>query len=227
MQGDARRIAKVVRAYESGELTRDRKAPPPLMDRNYARVMFRNDNAGTVPAHAVMRVTGMVQVDGAFYAFTTNKPDTTFYRLYLVNGSEDVPTGVYGWGTWLWHGGTVLYDTGNTPAIGEEWGPQNDEWSIKKYRYGFSIFGGNSGSGSTAKTYAVQTTVSVVYGQTQGAIDKGNTGTIEVYDGNDTILHASTTLTVKNKFGDLEDNAKVTAKWCGGSWYLDAGDCDP
>src|SRR5688572_13390436 len=131
-EADAKRIARAVRKSEAGSAMPQMPTDQPRQ-RNYTRIPFRVDASETVPAYALMRVTGMVEVDGR-YVYKIDKPDTSFKRLYLVNGPEDVTyrsgsTG-YGWGTWLWHSDYVLYNTAATPAFGETWGPTNATWTI-------------------------------------------------------------------------------------------------
>lgn len=218
---DVARISAAVKAYEGGQLPGIRKSGLP--NRNYSRIPFRNDNASTAPAYGVLRVTGTTIVDG-FPFLTVDKPDTSFNRFYLVNGTEDVVTSGWGWGTWLWHGGQVLYDSG-TPALGEEWGPKNAQWSLSKWRYGFTILGGNDTTLTT--TLAIQEKVSLIYGQTQGTIADGATGTVEVFDGNNTILNASTTISAVHRFSSttIGDDKKVECAWNGGTWNIIAARC--
>jgi hypothetical protein len=191
-------------------------------ERNYTRIPFRNDYAGTLPAYGVLRITGVATIDDVPY-FTVDRPSSSFHRLYLVNGSDDVADDAYGWGTFLWHADWVLYDDASTPAFGESWGPQADSFKLKKWRYGFTIWGEPSG-GDTDIVQASQMWVNDFWGQTAGAISKGSTGTIEVYDGND----ADTSITVasvKNKYANVADNKKVSVEWLGGSWYLKSAEC--
>jgi hypothetical protein len=219
---DAERIGASVRAYEAaaGGTINDRRRP--TRDRNYTRVSFRNDYAGTVPAYGLLRIETLTTIDGS-PCFTVDRPDSTFNRLYLVNGPDDVAQNGFGWGTFLWHADWVLYDDASTPAFGESWGPQADSFKLKKWRYGFTIWGEPSG-GDTDIVQASQMWVNDFWGQTAGAISKGSTGTIEVYDGND----ADTSITVasvKNKYANVADNKKVSVEWLGGSWYLKSAEC--
>lgn len=188
------------------------------------RIKFRNDSGEEVPAYAVMRITG-ANSDGYL---TIGKPNTTFSRVYLVNTDRTVSVDGYGYGTFLTSehfnqlDSKVLYESG-TPAYGESWGPANGQWSLKKWRYGFTILGGNDTTALT--TYAVQSPVNHVWGQTDGAITKGSAGTVEVYDGNDAQITSTNLTSVKNKFANVADNKKVAVSWFGGSWYLVAAEC--
>lgn len=192
-------------------------ASPPL-----GRVRFRNDNSGTVPKYGVLRITGMAQVKGK-YILTIDQPNTTFLRLYLVNGATQVGTGKYGWGYFL-TGETprkVLYDTG-TPAYGESWGPKASQWSLAKWRYGFTIMGGNDTTALT--THAVQHPVNSFIGKTNATHNEDDDEAVSVYDGNrvDTSMDVSG---VYNLFANLSSGVWVHVQWNGGTWYLTAADC--
>jgi hypothetical protein len=178
--GDARRISAVVRAYEAGELGPGTQLQEQLTDRNYAKIPFRNDSGEVLPAHGLIRVGNMVQVDGR-YIWSANKPDSTYRRLYLVNSATDWPIGAAGWGTWLWHADYVLYDTGNTPTFGETWGPEASSWTIKKDSPGFIIQGGNAGSGVTSRTIAIQQQTPL-WGKPDGSYSADGTGTATLWD---------------------------------------------
>jgi hypothetical protein len=222
-ENDTARISASVRAFESGRLNQRSDLEQSLQDRNVAKVPFRNDNSGTVPAYGLMRVTGMATVEGKTL-FTIDKPNTSFNRLYLVNGPTEVLTGKRSWGYWLWHADYVLYDTGNTPADGESWGPQDNTWTLKKYRYGFTIMGGNTGTGAASRTIAVQHEVLAFTGKTDASHAKSATGTISVYDGND-VDTSINVASVKNKYADLDSGKWVDVSWRGGNWELTAGEC--
>ena len=189
-------------------------------------VQFRNTSGEAIPAYAVMRVTG-AEIKNGLPIITVAKPSTTFQRLYLVNGPMRVGSAstARGVGTWLDdEPGMILYDTGNTPAYGESWGPQDGTWTIKKYRYGFTIIGATTGSGATSRVVAKQHEVNAVYGQTNGTHTKGSATTIDLYDGNNAAI-TSTSITATNRFATVATAKKVLCTWIGGTWISDAGEC--
>lgn len=185
-------------------------------------VPFRNDASATIPAYAVMRVTGSVTASGTEYV-TVAKPNTDFKRKYLVNGSSQVLNGEYGVGTWLEEADWVLYDDANTPAIGESWGPKNDSWKLNKWRYGFTIVGNPSG-GSTDIVRAWQEEANEFIGKTDSTHNKNSTGTVSIYDGNlsDTTDNMSS---VENKFANVSSGKWVQVRWNAGKWHLVAAEC--
>ncbi len=185
-------------------------------------VPFRNDASATIPAYAVMRVTGSVTASGTEYV-TVAKPNTDFKRKYLVNGSSQVLNGEYGVGTWLEEADWVLYDDTNTPAIGESWGPKNDSWKLNKWRYGFTIVGNPSG-GATDIVRAWQEEANEFIGKTDSTHNKNSTGTVSIYDGNlsDTTDNMSS---VENKFANVSSGKWVQVRWNAGKWHLVAAEC--
>lgn len=218
---DSKRIAETVRAHETGPSSGPKRKRE-LRDRDFTRVKFRNNSGETVPAYGCMRVTS-IETDEGVQRFVIAKPDTSFNRLYLVNSGSDVASGAPGWGTWLWHADWVLYDDASTPAFGESWGPQNASWEIKKWRYGFTIWGSPTG-GTTDLVMASQDWVNQFYGQTDAAINKGSSGTVSVFDGAnaDTAINVAS---VENKYANVLITKKVTCAWQAGVWRLIAAEC--
>lgn len=174
------RIAAAVRAYEgtAGAAAGRRNRGP---DQNYSRVWFKNSYSGTIPKYGVMRVTGTTAVDN-FYFLNCDQPDSTYRWLYLVNGFEDVPQNGYGWGTWLWHGGQVLYN-GATPAVGERWGPVASQWYLQQHRPGFWVFGGNDTNLTATVAVQIPPGEVRVKNDTGSAVAAGSTGTFGIYGG--------------------------------------------
>lgn len=204
------RLSSGVRRHETGSF------------RDVRQVRFRNDYSGEAPAYGVLRVTGAEVLQG-INTIKVDRPDSSFARLYLVNGPNPVQSGKFGWGTWLWHADWVLYDDADTPAFGESWGPQNASFKLKKWRYGFTIWGAPTGS-DTDRVLASQSWVNHFYGQTDAAINKGSSGTVSVYDGNnaDTSINVSS---VENKFANVAISKKVSVTLEGGKWRLTSAEC--
>ena len=181
------------------------------------------------PAYGVMRITAVSLNSSNWPRFTTAQPNTTFCRFYLVNGPVAAVDGgdgfYYGCGTFLHDGGHVLYDTANTPAFGESWGPQNGAWTITKNRWGFDIFGGTAGSGSTSRVVAKQYVVNHILGKTASAHAKGASGTINLYAG---VLGSETsismTVTAWNRYVALGSGKWAECSWVNG-WSVTAGEC--
>ena len=221
---NAERIARTVRGWEAGP--GGIVQPPALLaDRDFNRVPFRNDYAGTIPAYGVCRVGEPVAFDGV-WVYPANRPDATFRRRYLVNGPDDVADDGYGWGTWLWHADWVLYDDTNTPAVDESWGPQDGSFELKKWRYGFTISGLASG-GSTDLVLAQQEWVNQILCKSNEAFSAdGDTGAISVYDGNQADITGTDISGCINRTGVAWANDDWgTATWLGGNWFVEPWEC--
>jgi len=221
------RIAAMLRAYESGTLWPSEKArnPPRYHPENHIR--FHNDSGETIPPFAVMRITGTNIAGTAPWRIKCGKPNTTFYRYYAVNCAAQCAVSDNSWCTMLWDPGYVLYDTGNTPAIGETWGPQDGTWTLKKGRWGFNIIAGNAGSGATSKTLAVQHVVNHVLGKTNASHAKSASGTVNLYAGtlgSETQV-TSMTVTAYNRFAAVGSGKWVHCSWVNGGWDLSAAEC--
>lgn len=220
-----RQVAREV--FREERESRARRGQIPGITQAYARnsVQFRNASGESIPAYAVMRVTG-AEIRAGLPIITVAKPSTAFQRLYLVNGPNRVGSAstARGVGTWLDdEPGFVLYESG-TPAYGESWGPKNGQWSLAKWRYGFTIIGGLAGSGAGIRVVAKQHEVNVVYGQTNGTHTKGSATTIDLYDGNNAAI-TSTSITATNRFATVATAKKVMCTWIGGTWVSSAAEC--
>lgn len=178
------RLAALLSAFESGNLWPSER-PIRQSRSELARIRVHNDAGVTIPAWGVMRITG-VETGNDAWRIKVGKPNTTLQRVYLVNGSTDIATSADGWGTYLTHAAHVLYDDSEAPAIGEEWGPQDDAWTLRKNHWGFVIVGGNTGASPVKRTVATQYTVNDLIGKSDGAITIGNTGTVSVWRRNET-----------------------------------------
>lgn len=192
---------------------------------NFFTVPFYNSSGETIPAYAVMRIVG-VQTLGSIPVITVAKPSSTFQRRYLINGPLPVSGDANqapNFGTWAEGAAFALYDDADTPAYGEEWGPQSGSWEIKKNRYGFFILGGATG-GETDIVACHQTLVTEIYGQTDGTLNKGSTATVSIFDGanSDTGDNLST---VNNRYGNVATTKKVTVRWHGGVTQVTSAEC--
>lgn len=185
-------------------------------------VHFRNDSGEEVPAHGVMYVTGSVTVGPKEYV-TIEKPDTSLQRLCLVNGKRPVADGNYGRGTWLSEADWVLYDSG-TPAYGESWGPKQSQWSLTKWRYGFTIIG--NPDSEALKVRALQMPVNSFLCKFNEEITAdGDTGPVSVYDGNQADTSIDVTGCVNRTGLDCDSATWGKAVWLGGNWFVEPYEC--
>jgi hypothetical protein len=103
-------------------------------------IPVRNDAGAEIPGFGVMRPTGAVTVHNQV-VITVAKPNADSATGQMINGPNPIPTGLYGQGTWDLPA-YALYNTGATPAYGEDWGTENAEWKLKSGNTGFRIVGG-------------------------------------------------------------------------------------
>lgn len=188
------------------------------------RKKFLNNSGEEVPAYAVMEVSAGAQGPFTHERLTIVKPTTTFKRLYLVNGPEPVAANSEGWGRYLMDDSSdnlVLYETGNTPAIGESWGAKASQWTLAKNRPGFLITAANNTSATNPYTSAVQYIVNHLKGKADGAISKGGSGTVSIWMGA-AGSEADTTINVTAwAWGKAITSGKiVSVQWLDSAWYV-------
>ena len=147
---------------------------------------LRNGQGTVLTPFMVLRVVSSTIVDGELVK-TVALPNTTFLSEYVVNGPFALGTGSTdeSLGSNLKAGGLVQYDTGNTPALGEGWGPQNAAGTIKKHRYGFRITGTATTVGSFSVVPAQQFDVVefMIKNDTGSAIAVNSSGTFKIFTG--------------------------------------------
>lgn len=217
-----RAVNKYLREADDLAQQKQKQFRPPVPRPRQREVYFQNLSGETVPPLAVMRVTG-----AGFHLgqrlITIGKPNTSFDCTYLVNGPHaDVANGFYGWAHRIGDATRVLYNSGSgTPSVNEEWGPADDQWTLEKYRYGFTILGSNVGGESTLALYQ---RVQMYKGKTNASHAKSATGTVSIYDGNKVDTGDDMTL-VDNVYADIGSGKFVTVAKLGGRWFIIAAEC--
>ncbi|MDE2098970.1 MAG: hypothetical protein KGL39_17080 [Patescibacteria group bacterium] len=195
-------------------------------------ILFRNDNAGTVPAHSLMRITGAATVGtgAATQRVVTCDQPNIFGSQYnvIINGDEDVASGAIGQTA----GGPVqfaAYDTGDgTPVTGESWGPRSGTWKLKKNTGGFQVVG-NAVNGYVQVqrvpwlSFRGVSSGAITAGSLSGSVISLGSGTVKVYI-NNTIV-TGVTVTAKNSHTAIGDNKIVECNWFDNQWNALAADC--
>lgn len=188
-------------------------------------VKFINGDSETVPANGVMMVVSGATV-GQKTTFTTQKPNDTFQRFYLVNGSKDVAPGATGCGHWLEEAGMVLFDDSadSQPAVGRSYGAKSGSWKVFKNRPGFTFMGGVIDAGNAkARFSAIQYQVNNLKGKAPGDLTKGVLGTAKVWMRNAATgdwEESEYTLTdiVRPLGSDLSPDLYISLEWDCGEW---------
>src|SRR3990167_10117675 len=147
-------------------------APPRWLD-------FRNDSGEEIPAFGIIRLTGVALPETGELVYTGDKPNTYGSQYsHAINSDAIVPDNGYGKCT-LTFPAVAVYDSADgTPAFGEQWGPRNATWKLKKNTGGFRVLGV---SNSDLKLVLVTQDPFLRFrGVTDGAIAAGADGTVSI-----------------------------------------------
>jgi hypothetical protein len=140
---------------------------------------FVNLSGESIPPGAIMRRVSSFQ-DGAEIVLRCGKPDSTFRRLYVVNGPWEVSSGSGSEGICTELASSGLALCWGTPSEGQIWGPKPNQWELYQNYYGFEITGGTVTVAGKPLVFCKQHRVDQVYAKTQGEIDKNASGTVDV-----------------------------------------------
>lgn len=124
---------------------------------------FRNTSSETAPAFGCLKVVG-AELDSTInrYVLLIDKPDAT-QGIYVFNGEREVDAGEYGQSST----GIVRakYVNGNTPAVGQTWGPSSS-WEISPSGFAaIQVYGDLEGDTLYGKTQEAQPTSELVLAQ--------------------------------------------------------------
>lgn len=180
---------------------------------------FRNDSGEEVPANGVMAVTGIAVVNGTKY-LTIEKPGSTFYRQYAVNGPKKIADEGYGHCALTdclqW---ALYYESDGTPAIGEGWGPKPSSWFLHKHWPGYRIVGGETGTNPKARVRVVWTGFDKLNAKSDSDVDEFDEDTSTAGSGTASVYY-------KNASNVLTDTAWNVTFWstmgsvASGDWML-------
>ena len=180
-------------------------------------VRFRNDAGEQMPGYAIGRVTGMdtlTEMVGGFYKLA--KPSSTFGRIHIVNGSQPVDAGDFGFGQLWGEACYALFDSG-TPAAGEVWGPKSGQWSLAKNYPGYNV----CGESTSGRTLVVGEPINRLIGKPTATINADASGNFHWYVGA-AGSEADTTVDVAawNKTGrKLRTDDWCALEWIDGAFY--------
>lgn len=182
---------------------------------------FRNDSGETVPPFAVLKPTGMAEVDSAG-VLTIDQCDEDGYWPVFFNGPMAVADGKFGSCT-----GDLpcmaYYDNAATPAAGEFWGAKSSSWKLTKGCPGFEI----ATTGVDDRVIILPSaTAWLVWGKTDAAVTTGNTVTVSVWNPVGTPADTGINITaVMDRYADLDSGVEVHAARVGRKWMLIAAAC--
>jgi len=119
----------------------------PAGERDSKWFTYRNDSGEAIPAYACLQLTGNAFDDSGRVILTVAKPNADSIAGCPLNGHRSVAIG--GFGRCTFEPWRALYNAASTPAFGESWGSEANQWPIKKGNTGFQILGAHTtGSGA-------------------------------------------------------------------------------
>lgn len=209
-QSDRDKLAAILR-----NRTRRRLILPPRRStprQRSAGIHFRNDEAETVPAYAVMQVS-TADLDRNRPFVTVVQP-TSSGTIYLINGPRDVAAGDYGVG---YREGRCLYLDGS--GLGDYWSPVAGEWYLAKDGWDFrlvDLLDDDTG------LFWLNAEPKIVRGKTDSSVIKGGTVAVSIYIGT---TDTGRNITATDLYADLDSGKWVHCALVNGEWDLIAGEC--
>lgn len=112
---------------------------PPTPDQRWARC--RNVDSVGLESFGLVKVNGAT-TSGGRIVLEVRRPQQTdaFTEALAALGPAAIGAGRVGWCTFDWPA-WVRYDTADTPAAGQLWGPQDDSTRLKQGHIGFLTLG--------------------------------------------------------------------------------------
>jgi hypothetical protein len=135
---------------------------------------------GTIPAYAVMRVTGVVEVKKETL-LTIDQQDASDGPV-VFNGPEPIPGGGYG----IAQSGPVVvayFDSAPGPAVGDELGPVDGEWRLTADGVGWTFLGSLGDENIGIFQMRGASSIEVKIGKPDADIAKGASGTVSIWEG--------------------------------------------
>lgn len=198
-------------------------------------VPFYNSSGSTCPAYGVLALTGIALGTGMPFYFTADKPGTTFYRYFIVNGPESVASSATGVG-YIVNGShnrvcIAAYDSGS-PAAGEEWGVKPSQFTLSKgYPGCFTVLGILDSTNKWMLGYLHP--INKIIGKLAGTLSQGGSATVNVWEsstpGTEAVI-SSLTVTARDwlmKSGAtaIASGKKVVVEWINGVPYVTEAEC--
>jgi hypothetical protein len=189
---------------------------------------FRNDAGETIPAFGTIRLTGVAVLEPGRVVLTAARPNTFGCQFQCaLNGPVPIAAGALGTCTRGLFMPALYETTDGVPASGEQWGPRDGGFKLRKHTGGFSVVGVTKSAAGLVLVSPVPMRSFV--GKTDAAHAKGATGTISIYSGGlgsetDTTLNMTG---VYNRFADVSSGKWVRCQWTGqgNEWELIAAEC--
>ena len=183
------------------------------------KVVFLSAASDVIPAYAAIQILAPTTLASGFVCWNAQKWDggDTADIIYF-NGNSDVAVGAYGQAfqpnTAQW----VLYDTADTPAFQEDWGPVSGSYEIGLAGSGFIIMGGaTDGRVLAVKDLSQSIHEGYLCGDLSAAastLSSPTTATaIQLYKGSSGNLEHGPTVTITNRDTTLTLEADTYIQW--------------
>lgn len=173
---------------------------------------FENNTGSTVPGNSLLRVTGLTLSEGV-PILAIAKASTTFGREWAVTANRDVPSGEFGVATLANLPVRLAYDSTQSPAAGETYGPKPDSFVSWENYPGFICLGIVDSTNHIM--LATREEPPFYLCKADSSISKGSTGTASLYVG---ASGSETDSTVNITSCRALWGAIATSKWCGVSF---------
>lgn len=175
---------------------------------------FRNDSGETIPPFAVLRITGVVTIEGRA-VLTVAKPNADGGTFYAVNGAVSVVSGGYGSCT-RDAPCMAACDDSVTPSVGEEWGVMSASWELQRGYGGYRVIGVETGDNDRA---LVVRSDDIVRFELYATLSKGGSALAKpVYWNGSAYTAIANTITVYDFVGSLSG---VVGNRGYGRWFSD------
>ncbi|MFN0055921.1 MAG: hypothetical protein ACKV0T_27570 [Planctomycetales bacterium] len=189
---------------------------------------YRNDSGEKIPAFGIVRLTGVAVLEPGRVVLTAGRPNTFGCQWQCaINGPTPIQADRLGVCTRSPQV-AALYETADgTPHFGEQWGPRDGGWKLRKQTGGFGVVGVTN---STAGLVLVEPHPLLSFvGKTDAAHNKGATGTVSIFAGplgseTDTLANMTG---VHNRFANVASGKWVRCAWNGqgSDWEIIAAEC--
>lgn len=179
-------------------------------------VLAKNAGATEVIPFGLVEVTGAEHDRSNRMIVTVKRPASDNPDSFAINGWQPIPVGQYGLVTF--EGPVyVAYDTADTPAFGEAWGPQEDSYLAAEGNAGLIAFGtttiGEAKTQKIALMDLVKSSSMFYLGKVSGsAIDSEDTGTVTQYNQLWQVTSPAVTFTVLNPH-DIQLPVDLKVRW--------------
>lgn len=221
-ESGARRIVKTVRRVEDTPYSSGYFAPPMVSSGSSETWLDgKNDSGETIPAYSVVEVKAGSVIDDRYHNYL-DQASTTFSRNFGFSVGHDIEAGDQM--GFIMEAGWVAYDSSETPAVGDSFGPKPSSWKVWKGYPGFRCV---QIKADEHIMLAVREEVGTYIGKADANINKGASGTVSIWIGtpgseSDSTVNISSCY---NRTANIASGAWVTVQFMNGHPYVAKLEC--